>query len=114
MVVTLTLNILQRVKMMNLFDSYPGNKRDSRIDSKIVGKVQLTKEEIERCEFRVVQLDSVGQISYRWKPDADFESAIEFNNEETTRMIAVFEGWPGSTASELRSWLEPILVGLGI
>lgn len=110
----LKLSVLARVKMINLFDTVPGSKRDSRIDGRISERLDLSKEERESCDFTMSVAPHTEQVHYRWNPSSDFTAEIEFSPEEIARMKLVFDTWNGYNRLERIAWIDGVLEQLGI
>lgn len=110
----LSLNILQRIKIKQFMETAQTRSLgESRLNVKIIDKIELTKEEFEIHNVQE-HFGPGGAPYFSWPKENDLVRVFELSNEEHARMCSFFRESAGPTPEDLKAWLEDVLGQLGV
>jgi hypothetical protein len=107
---TLTLDYTQRLNLHALIGAQRGSVDDVRLYWKLQDKIELSDEEREKINFRVIDVNGQQQAAWDLVPNAPVE--YEFTAEELSRLSRVIKEWQAGFVAADRRWLEPLLAQL--
>ncbi len=100
----MTLTLTQRLQLMFLLGEQEGNAGDIRSLSKIMDKIQVAPEDLDRIKF--VQTPQGGAA---WDARiAAEQSDVDLNAEQKVRIKKVIDKWPKFKPADA-GWLSPLL-----
>jgi len=104
----LLLDNTQRLNLHALMGAQRGSVDDVRLFWRLQDRIDLSDEEKQAINFRIVEVNGMQQATWEQRPVPPAE--YEFTGDEFARLVKMVKEWqPGFVTTSDRRWLEPLL-----